>query len=250
MITDTLLDLHAKLSTVVRYYDRMLEERLTNAYSNHNLGYGAVSGAAQYPSIQPGAEDFYYGKQVDNSRPPTTYGPPDPMKSPIYTSQAQHGAPRNDSYAQNWAPVPYPPNNAAPIQHPAASMPSGSNQYHAGPQPPIPGTSLGPEAPFSPSPAMQRNSQFEYGASPHGAISPPEQQSSTGHVPPQDYSVQSYYHSSQPQPQPQASHNHTGSVGYPAMANAQQATYPPDTSDQKPYQQSSRPPVEESLIEL
>lgn len=219
----------------------MLEERLTNAYSNHNLGYGAVSGAAQYPSIQPGAEDFYYGKQVDTSRPPTTYGPPDPMKNPIYTSQTQHGAPRTDSYAQNWTTAPYPPNNAA-------SIPSASDQYHVGSQPPISANPLGPEVSFSPSPAMQRNSQFESGASPHGPISSPEQQLSTGHVYPQDYSVQSYYHSSEPQPQ--ASHNHAGSVGYPAMANVQQAPYVPDTSDQKPYQQSSRPPVEESLIDL
>ncbi|KAM5439858.1 Vacuolar protein-sorting-associated protein 27 [Microsporum ferrugineum] len=67
---DTLLDLHAKLSTVVRYYDRMLEERLSNTYSRQTLNaYDSVrpqSSANIYPPIgqqntggHEGAENFY-----------------------------------------------------------------------------------------------------------------------------------------------------------------------------------------------
>ncbi|EER23796.1 VHS domain containing protein [Coccidioides posadasii C735 delta SOWgp] len=78
---DTLLDLHAKLSTVVRYYDRMLEERLSNTYAQQTLGaydslQPAQSSTNLYPTMsshisdnQGGAESFYLGSGPDRQFP-------------------------------------------------------------------------------------------------------------------------------------------------------------------------------------
>ncbi|KMU74254.1 VPS27 protein [Coccidioides immitis RMSCC 3703] len=74
-------DLHAKLSTVVRYYDRMLEERLSNTYAQQTLGaydslQPAQSSTNLYPSMsshisdnQGGAESFYLGSGPDRQFP-------------------------------------------------------------------------------------------------------------------------------------------------------------------------------------
>ncbi|KAJ5856410.1 uncharacterized protein N7529_010354 [Penicillium soppii] len=287
---DTLLDLHAKLSTVVRYYDRMLEERLTNAYSHHNLGYGAVPGAAQYPNIQSGfhqapdvksgAENFYYGNQIDSARPLTTMytpqpsndgfqGPPSTVQSHAYPPHAQHGAPTNESHNQAWGTNPYPslgspsPSNVVPNHHTTASTPSAPGHYYAGPQDPNSAKSPGVETPYQPSPILRRDSQHEPSALPSGPPSAPEQFSYAGYAQSSGYPVpspapalhqqsnspsdQSYYYQSQPQLQQPP---HAVSSAYPLMNAGQPGTYAPETSGQPPYQQPPRPAVEESLIEL
>ncbi|KAI2686096.1 hypothetical protein CBS147333_4595 [Penicillium roqueforti] len=281
---DTLLDLHAKLSTVVRYYDRMLEERLTRAYSQHNLGHGAVPGGAQYPNLQPafsnhapdvqsGAENFYYGTQMDSSRPPTTmYAPQqvngDGFQVPsTYPSQAQHGAPTNESYGQNWGGNTYPalgsppPSNGIPNNYANAPTPSAPAQYYAAPHDQDTARSPGAESPYQPSPIMRRDSsQYQAGATPSGPTPAPEQHASAGYVQSPGYSVpptapalhqqatgpsQSYYYSSQPQPQQPPN---AVSSAYPPINAGQPGSYGQETS-QPPYQQPARP-VEENLIEL
>ncbi|KAJ5959646.1 Zinc finger FYVE/PHD-type [Penicillium vulpinum] len=286
---DTLLDLHAKLSTVVRYYDRMLEERLTNAYSQHTLGHGAVPGAAQYPNLPPafpthaadvqsGAENFYYGTQMDSSRPPTTMyapqqvngdrfqGPPSAVQNPAYVSPTQHGAPPNESHSHNWGGHTYPtlgspsPSNTIPNNYTTTPAPSAPSQYYAGPQDPESAKSPGPEPPYQPSPIMRRDSQYQASAPPSGPTPVPEQHASAGYAQSPGYSVpstapalhqqamgpsQSYYYQSHSQPQQPP--NAMPST-HPSINAGQPAPYAQETS-QAPYQQPARP-VEENLIDL
>lgn len=94
---DTLLDLHSKLATVVRYYDQMLEERMANAYTSSR--YGAQQQRSSMYSNVPntdnsgGMESYYSGNapQMDSYAPQSGYpGYPSTSQAP-YPSQEHNG---------------------------------------------------------------------------------------------------------------------------------------------------------------
>ncbi|PYH91943.1 vacuolar protein sorting-associated protein 27 [Aspergillus ellipticus CBS 707.79] len=302
---DTLLDLHAKLSTVVRYYDRMLEERLSSAYSQHSLGYGPVPGGSPYPNIYPsmpapatdgktGSEGYYYGNPVaENYQSPST---------PYSQAQAQ---PERDlheragTHAGTMSPGAYPhPSQAIPPNapwngstHPVASPqssgaslafrsnpsaypgPAAPTQYYIAPPPLEQDTKpvhnlrqYESGTPYQSSPVVQRDSQYE----PSAPDLP-----STDTVPAPSYMYLADPPAMQPNGQSALQRQQTG----PSSASLYAPPQPPQGSPFPPYPQGtpvhpghpvgdvspigmpaappqyqqpvpSRPPVEESLIEL
>ncbi|KKY16672.1 putative vacuolar protein sorting-associated protein 27 [Phaeomoniella chlamydospora] len=149
--SDTLLDLHAKLSSVVRYYDRMLEERLSNTYNPRPYaGYGGqmVTNAPPglYPSVatgQPGppphgaAESFYYGN--GQSEPYSYQAHP---SAPAYGGWSQPTSP-TVAYSQPPASQQYLPQQQQPphqqqLPHSTVYQIPADQPSHASSQQPVP----------------------------------------------------------------------------------------------------------------
>ncbi|KAJ4298982.1 Vacuolar protein-sorting-associated protein 27 [Kalmusia sp. IMI 367209] len=200
---DTLLDLHAKLSTVVRYYDRMLEERLSNTYNQAGAMYGLPPAnqrpaSSLYPSIQSGVppesqagESFYTGNAEPYARPQSYYGGYQPTAQSSYAQYdkrasvppQQYNAPPPEQYQQAQQPSqPYPNlssygGGTAPQQRP----PSTTYQKPTSPQlqrqvsnqqyPSQPPSSYPPQAP--PSTVSDAESVNYYYGDSHAAPSAP-----------------------------------------------------------------------------
>lgn len=255
---DVLLDLHAKLSTVVRYYDRMLEERLSNTYNQRNPGYAAYAmpspagphASGMYPSIAsgpppsmntaPGGTESYYF----NNAPVESYVPqpqqtpmPQPQRSYSYSSQKQETP---------GSPYQYPAQQLAQ-QHQHMPPPGQLNQppspqlYQHQPSQQQPYPSQPSQQPPSMYPQMPPPTDLSQTPTPYAPIPPaateaptPQPQSQYQHqMPSQQVPQQPYQQQAPPQTQP-APPQQAYQQRYPPVQPMAQQPPPPSAPQQQP----------------
>ena len=247
-LEDTLLDLHSKLATVVRYYDRMLEERLSQTYSQHTLG-GYRLNAPQppsnmYPSIpsEPpadrGGTENYYNMQSKAyadpyQRPPAGYQDPSQPQSPY--AQQVRGPPRSASTYST-----APPNDHAHYNGPNAYYTTDQQGY---PQPPA----------HRQDPASSQELQYQGYQHQQDSVSQPQIQT-PAMPPPQTPTVAqaadpatTYSRSSHEQVSPQQLNyqQRQGSFHAPSLPSPEQAQGPPPPQFQYGKAQSNVIPQEQ-----
>ncbi|KAF8540289.1 hypothetical protein BDD12DRAFT_833965 [Trichophaea hybrida] len=229
---ETLCDLHAKLGTVVRYYDRMLEERLSYTYGRHGLG-GTVPQAQYqpppanniYPTV-PSAEKYYGGGGPSHAPPQSSSVPSQSQFSNYYTQpQAFDKAtnfagaspyPQYNGYnappmsqPQDETPLhqSQPPNDSSPSHLPLPSQPNGNTDQHPLPSHPPPITSPPPPSAwqYASNPAPTSESQYSYRPPTKDVYQRPPQQLQQQQHTPHTFPLQSNpSYPSVPQHQPQA----------------------------------------------
>ncbi|QIX02313.1 hypothetical protein AMS68_007830 [Peltaster fructicola] len=153
---DTLLDLHSKIATVVRYYDRMLEERLNSTYTSR---YGGA-----YPSHN--AENYYTASSAPveqyAARPAFTNYPP--AQAPYPEPYPDIGAGRIPPSFPTQTEQPYYNQYQQPQQYPQQQYAAKQNQYPTLPTQTAPSqtsqTSSGP--PGAVSPSLEPASSYYY----------------------------------------------------------------------------------------
>ncbi|KAG9576956.1 ubiquitin binding protein, partial [Aureobasidium melanogenum] len=247
---DTLLDLHSKLATVVRYYDRMLEERLSNTYNQSRYGAprpqsgmypSLAAGVAAPPTAPMGGVENYYNSSAPsmdshayNQSPYPTFNQHQNFAQQPYPQQAPAEAAYQQQYSQ------YPPQQQAPStphlqqqsysQQPQQYAPTPQQNPVSPPEHHQPYSEPSAPQPVSPESYPQPSQQ-------HQQPPPQFQQPYQQQVPPQQHQqyTQPQVQSQQQQwPQAPSTHNGYGQESFP----------------QAPQNVPVQPKVEESLIEL
>ncbi|KAL8833839.1 MAG: hypothetical protein Q9170_004061 [Blastenia crenularia] len=272
---DTLLDLHSKLATVVRYYDRMLEDRLSSTYSQHSLGgyrtQNQQASSNMYPSIAPdtnfrqnGVESFYntsapsyaddYLRQQPNishqsqaqplhsqydraTRDPTGVGPGPQIPWAAENSQDRYRAPSVQGYPQS-------PQEQSNTYYPETPL-----QVYQQPHDPrqVPQVQEAPPQTPNASHPDSQGSSYYYGVAPD--VSPQQQYNNShpGSHPSYPPSLPSPERSQQFQPQTSQQPSHylpPIQQNIPSASQQQQVNYPPqDRWQQTPTQATQSLPA-------
>ncbi|RDA88036.1 hypothetical protein CP532_5322 [Ophiocordyceps camponoti-leonardi (nom. inval.)] len=240
---DTLLELHGKLSTVVRYYDRMLEDRLSKAYSQQSLGgYSLPPQRQPYPSIAPAAhahagsaDSFYTGQRpVSFQQMPNQYQTPPPQPTPQPQFASYGGPPQHRS--DSWP----------------SQAPSAPPQDHYRQQPPAAETTQRMQTPQqapNESPATDRHASYYFGSpqpvqsplsAPSGPSAPPSAPDTSASPYPNLSQAMQYSSappvSAQPQPTPTQAHGQS-SHAPPQEPVSFQSNQPPPSHHLQQQQQ-------------
>ncbi|TKA27416.1 hypothetical protein B0A50_05028 [Salinomyces thailandicus] len=258
---DALLELHAKLGTVVRYYDQVLEMRLANAYGGSRqstMGAGA-RGSGLYPGLPPthmqgpaargggGGVESYYTAGEPQMDAYTGYPPPASTPTatqaqtpyPAYEPQGMgqgYAAPPDETAAGYYTggqpayphahPHSHPPPGPAPAPHglsSPASEHSAGNYYLAG--------EAGPGGPGAPQYPPQQQQQQR------------QRQMSGAQTSPESWHRAPSLHQQQQPPQahqmPPSSSSAAAAPGYP-IQHPQQQQRPQNFYQQPPPQQQQQ----------
>lgn len=270
---DTLLDLHSKLSTVVRYYDRMLEDRMASAYSSARYGapqrssgmYPNLPTAPSGPETSSGMESYYTGsappmdgygipaqqqqsyqpqapypsfeKQQQQQQRVSSFGPPPPEASYYQPQHQQQPYPQPQQTQPKPQQTPYPPleqPQAPPQQMQIPPRSQNSSQYAPS------HTSQTSNPPAVASPPADPAASFYYEQQQQPTSAPQQQPPSPEmyHQPPPQQAPQQLYQQQQPPPQQYAQRRPSQQQQQAYYAQPQQLQQP-----QQPQQQWPQAPA-------